>query len=180
MPVKMALSAVGRDQPGIVAGVSRALYEHGCNLEDSSMTILEGEFAMILIVAVPDGADVDGLRADLEGVATEKHLVLSLRDLPEPPPGNPPRPVSPYILSVYGADRTGIVYEVTRHLADRGVNITDVDTRVVGVERPVYIMLLEVSLPAGVISEELEEGLRHLGSRLGVEITLRPLETAQL
>lgn len=180
MPVKMALTAVGRDRPGIVAGVSRVLFEHGCNLEDSSMTILEGEFAMILIVAVPDAARVERLRADLDAVATELNLVLNLRDLPEPPPGNPPEPARPCILTVYGADQPGIVYRVTRLLADRAVNVTDVKTRVVDAGRPVYIMQLEVELPPGLEEAGLEGSLRSLGGELQVDVTLRALETAHL
>ncbi len=42
-----AITAIGKDRPGIVAGVSKALYDLGTNIEDSSMTILSGEFAMI-------------------------------------------------------------------------------------------------------------------------------------
>lgn len=180
MPVKMALTAVGRDRPGIVAGVSRVLFEHGCNLEDSSMTILEGEFAMILLVSVPDEARVEDLRQDLEAAAAELHLVLALRDLPEPPPGNPPEPSRPCMLTVYGADQPGIVYQVTRLLAERGVNVTDVKTRVVNAGRPVYLMHLEVELPAEVDPSALDEALRTLGAQLAVDVTLRPVETAQL
>ncbi|MBV8303503.1 MAG: amino acid-binding protein, partial [Acidimicrobiia bacterium] len=43
-----AVSAVGADRPGIVAAVTRVFVEHGCNLEDTSMTILRGHFAMML------------------------------------------------------------------------------------------------------------------------------------
>ena len=46
-----SLSVVGRDRPGIVAEVSRVLFELGCNIEDSTCTILSGQFAMILVIA---------------------------------------------------------------------------------------------------------------------------------
>jgi glycine cleavage system transcriptional repressor len=176
---KMALTAVGRDRPGIVAEVSRVLYQHGCNLEDSSMTILEGEFAMILIVEVPSQASLEGLRRDLDAVAADMHLLLALRELPEPVAERAPAG-RPFILSVYGADRPGIVYEVTRLLADQGINITDVNTRVVSGARPVYIMLLEIEVPGHISPDELSRQLSDLGARLQVEITFRPLETAQL
>lgn len=180
MAVKMALTAVGRDRPGIVAGVTRILFEHGCNLEDSSMTILEGEFAMILLVAAPDGAALEALRADLQGVADRLHLVLAFRELPEEPPGNPPPEGREAILSVYGADRPGIVYRVAQLLADRAVNITDVDTRIVDAGRPIYIMILELTLPPALETAALHHALDALGQELGVDMTLRPLETAHL
>ena len=134
----MALAAVGRDCPGIVCGVSKVLYEHGCNVEDSSMTILRGEFAMILIVAVPEKVVVDQLRDQLQGVAQDRHLVLSFRELPTEG-GGPQAPTeegTPYIVSVYGADQPGIVYRVTSLLAERNVHITDVNTRVGGEGTP--------------------------------------------
>src|SRR5207237_7212888 len=48
-----AVTAVGVDRPGIVAGLTGVFVEHGCNLEDCSMTILRGHFAMTLVVDAP-------------------------------------------------------------------------------------------------------------------------------
>lgn len=182
MARKMALSAVGRDCPGIVAAVSKVLFEHGCNIEDSSMTILRGEFAMILIVSMPDGQDAESLQQGLRHVEQESKLILSFRELPAetslPSSGSP---VAPYIVSVYGADKPGLVYRVTRLLADQGVNITDVNTRMVGAEgKPVYIMILEVEVPLDLSSGEVAGSLSKLAGELAVDITVRPLETASL
>lgn len=180
MARKMALAAVGRDCPGIVSSVSRVLYHHGCNLEDSSMTILRGEFAMILIVAVPQEHSLEELRSDLEREADKLQLVLSFRELPDTyrEPGETDG--LPYILSVYGADHPGIVARVTELLANNNINITDVNTRVVGGKEPVYIMILEVEVPSRLAPKVLEDMLTKLGGELKVEITFRPLETASL
>jgi glycine cleavage system transcriptional repressor len=62
----VVISAVGKDRPGIVAGVSKVLFEAGCNLEDSSMTILEGEFAMILVVSLPEALKIEQLDKKFE------------------------------------------------------------------------------------------------------------------
>ncbi len=56
-----ALSAIGRDRPGIVAAVTAVLLEHGVNVEDSQMAILAGHFSMTLVLALPDNADADAL-----------------------------------------------------------------------------------------------------------------------
>ena len=45
------MTAFGKDRPGIVADVSQIIYENGCNLEDSTMTLLEDEFTIILLFA---------------------------------------------------------------------------------------------------------------------------------
>ena len=81
------------------------------------------------------------------------------------------------MLSVYGADRPGIVAKVARIVADHDGNITDVNTRVIGTpERPVYVMLLEVLLPPDQQPVELERALETLKSSLGVDVSLRTIE----
>ena len=64
--MNLAVTAVGRDRPGIVAGITGALLEFGGNVDDSQMSILHGQFAVMLIVSVPDDADPDRISARLE------------------------------------------------------------------------------------------------------------------
>ncbi|MBV8983066.1 MAG: amino acid-binding protein, partial [Acidimicrobiia bacterium] len=71
-----AVSAVGADRPGIVAAVTGVFLEHGCNLEDTSMTILRGHFAMMLVVAAPDGLAQETLEEALAGPAADFDLVV--------------------------------------------------------------------------------------------------------
>ncbi len=74
-----------------------------------------------------------------------------------------------WTVSVYGADRPGIVHRVSRTLATLGVNITDLTTRVIGSdERPVYAMFLDVVAPEGA---ELDAPLAALAAELGVSCT---------
>src|SRR5437879_7270095 len=98
-----ALTAVGRDRPGIVAAVSEALLDHSVNIEDSQMTILRGHFTMMLVVAPPDDADLERLRGDLDAVRERLDLeVLTLSPLVETDPGAEPAPT--HIITLYGAD----------------------------------------------------------------------------
>ena len=56
MPAKnshLVISALGRDRPGIVNQISKAIYELDCNITDSRMTVLGGEFAILLLVEGP-------------------------------------------------------------------------------------------------------------------------------
>src|SRR2546425_711993 len=85
------------------------------------------------------------------------------------------------MLSVYGADRPGIVAAVARAVADHGGNITDLNTRVIGSpDRPVYAMVLEIHVPGGTQHDALQAALERLKPTLGVDITLRPIESVQL
>ena len=166
-----AVSAVGRDRPGIVAAVTGVLVDAGCNLEDSSMSILRGHFAMMLLVAGPDSLDADHLEQTLQKPAADFDLVLAVRaiddDVPDSPEGEQ------WTVSVYGADRPGIVHEVTKALAVEGANIVDLATRVIGdPDRPVYAMVIEITLPPGHDGDALGRHLDDLGRGLGVECSV--------
>src|SRR5205823_14039245 len=102
--------------------------EKGCNLEDTSMTILGGHFAMMLVVQA-DAGTVD-LEAALAGPAQEFDLTVTVRAIDEDTRRAPPG--EPWTASIYGADRPGIVHHVAAALARHSVNIVDLSTRVIG------------------------------------------------
>jgi glycine cleavage system transcriptional repressor len=174
-----AVTAVGADRPGIVAAVTEAFVEQGCNLEDSSMTILRGQFAMMLVVDAPDGVGAGELESALAGPAAALDLVVTVRPAANPGAGREEgvdEPVS-WTVSVYGADHPGIVHGVASLLAARSVNIVDLSTRVVGSpDRPAYTMVLEVTLPPGADPRELERELGTKAGELGVTCRLHPSE----
>ncbi|MBV8160667.1 MAG: ACT domain-containing protein [Acidimicrobiia bacterium] len=170
-----AVSAVGADRPGIVAAVTGVFLELGCNLEDTSMTILRGHFAMMLVVAAPDGVALGALEAALARPASELDLVVAVRAIDDDVPASPEG--ESWTVSVYGADRPGIVHRVASLLADSGVNIVDLTTRVIGdASRPVYAMILEVTLPAAADPAALQTRLADLATDLGIECSLHPSE----
>jgi glycine cleavage system transcriptional repressor len=173
----LAVSAIGRDRPGIVAAVSEVLLEHEGNIEDSQMTILRGHFTIMLIVSTPDVVDLQRLRGDLERAGERLGLeAVSLNEVTELEAESETLPS--HIVTVYGVDHPGIVHSVTSTLAEGGINITDLETRVVieEGEEPLYLMMMEVALPRGVSLKEAEEPLRAVGEREGVDLTIRPLE----
>ncbi|WP_447977337.1 glycine cleavage system protein R [Candidatus Nitrospira bockiana] len=176
------LTAFGRDRPGIVAGLAEGLYQLGCNLEDTSMTRLRGEFTMMVTVRLPEGLRAEQVEGRLAPFIAPLGLTVVCRDLPAGAARRSPEPDLPlFILSVYGADHPGIVARVARVVADQGGNITDVNTRVVGAEdRPVYIMILEIQLAPGVSPEPLQAALEDLKPALGVDLTFRALEQVRL
>ena len=110
-----AVTAVGADRPGIVAAVTGAFAEHGCNLEDSSMTILRGQFAMMLVVDAPAGVGAGELEATLAGPAADLDLVVTVRAAAEPPEVE--AGIESWTVSVYCADHPGIVHGVAALLA---------------------------------------------------------------
>lgn len=171
-----AVTVVGKDRPGIVAATTGVLYRLGCNIEDSSSTMLGGEFSMILIVSHRKPFSKSRLLEEFREVSEEMGLTVSVRTLsPDEVVYTPPQGEL-CMVSVYGSDQPGIVYRVTRELAQRQVNITDLNTKLVGTpQEPVYVMMLEACLPEGVLVEDVEAMLKEIGKEMKVEISVRSI-----
>ncbi len=172
----LAVSAIGRDRPGIVADISGVLLRHEVNVEDSQMTILRGHFAMMLVLAAPEDVDRNALAADLDSAATALELeALTLRDVGDLSASGPE---PSHMVTVYGVDHPGIVHAAATALAGRSVDITDLNTRLLEDDDgdPLYVLMMEVALPPGLTPDELEQELAGVGRAEGVEVTLRELE----
>jgi glycine cleavage system transcriptional repressor len=167
--VQLAVTVIGRDRPGIIADTTRLLAGLGANLEDSTMSILGGYFAMVLLAA----ADVTASEAEaaLAPLAADGSLQVSVRQVPEPAPATALG--ATYLVSVHGVDRPGIVAAVTAVVAEAGGNVTDLSTRLNG---ELYVLLAEVDLPAVVDPEQLDRDLVAAGLELGVEVSMRVLD----
>jgi glycine cleavage system transcriptional repressor len=177
---QLALSAVGRDRPGIVAATTAVLLRHGVNVEDSRMSILRGHFAMTLILGLPDGADRKSLGADLDAVAADLGLEALALSPVEPLAEAGAAPT--HVVSVYGVDHPGIVHHAARVLAEQRVNITDLETRLVeGEDAPsLYALLIEVAVPDDVDAAEVDGALAEIAASEVVEVSMRELETHEL
>jgi glycine cleavage system transcriptional repressor len=165
---ELAITVIGHDRPGIVADVAEILAGLGINLTDSTMTRLRGHFAMTLVCTgeVPE----ETVEAALLPLSAAGSLLATVRKVR--PETEVPAPGTPYVVSLHGADRLGIVAAVTRVLARAGGNVTDLTTRLVG---PLYVLVAEVDLPAGVADRVIAE-LAETAAELGVEVTVRPGE----
>ncbi len=174
-----ALSTIGRDRPGIVAEVTGTLLRHGVNMADSQMAILGGHFAMMIVLVTSAETDVEALRADLD--RSREKLGLEAVSLSEIDEAQTRIDQPSHVITLYGADHPGIVNAVTVALAERGVNVTDLDTHLVGEEaEPAYMMILEVSLPEGLAGDGLEAFLREVALEQKLELSVRALDQVSL
>lgn len=166
----VSVTAIGADRPGIVAAVTKVLLDREANIEDSRMAILGGHFSMMLVVRPAAEDDAGTLEEALRPAASELGLTLDVRAIDDV---DAARPIgAPHLLSVYGADRPGIVHDVSEALATAGVNIVDLRTHVTDSEPPVYIMLMDLEVPGDAAA--LETRLQGLAAARGIDITLRP------
>jgi glycine cleavage system transcriptional repressor len=167
------LALTGADRPGIVSAVTGVLAGHGLNLEDAEMAILRGHFAVMLVLAAPDDLDATALRAELEKARTAIPLeTVSLTEVPAL--GAAAAAAEPtHAITVYGADHSGIVHGVTSALAERGVNVVGLSTRVAG---NIYTMLIEVTVPEELGEAAIEEALAGVAVEQGVDVSVRAVD----
>jgi glycine cleavage system transcriptional repressor len=178
-----ALSAIGRDRPGIVADLAELIYECDCNLEDSSMTILGSEFAVLLLLT-GEGDEVEHrLSAACKRLEWEKRLTVFFRPLEgEPVPYGVTQHAQPFELHAVGVDKAGIVARVARCLASHRINITHMSTSSrpePGTGTPIYSMRIRMDVPEQVEHSRLRRELDSIAAALHIDVTLQGLEPSK-
>ena len=164
------LTLIGEDKPGIVAAVTRALFEFGLNLGETSMLRLGGNFTVMMMVS-GEHSEAE-LRDRLEPVIEAQGMCLNI----DPIKAHLHEHLVPNIqVTVTGADRAGIVAQVTGALAEAGFNILDLESDVAGTAtKPVYIM--QIAGVADVAVEVIERALVPLREE-GVDVNVSAIET---
>jgi len=168
-----AITVLGHDRPGIIAQTTGILAGLGLNLEDSTMTLLRGHFAMMLISA--GDATRQEVEDALQPLTAGGMLDVSVREVPEE--RMPATEGTGWVLTVHGGDRPGIVSSIVAEVALVGGNITDLTTRLSG---DLYLLIAELDLPAGVDAHEVEAAIKAVARDLGVGATLSPVEADEL
>jgi glycine cleavage system transcriptional repressor len=172
MPL-LAVTVLGHDRPGIIAETTGVLADLGLNIEDSTMTLLRGHFAMMLICA--GGHAAAEVEEALSGLTADGSLTVSVREVPEEP--DQAAVGASYVLTVHGGDRPGIVSTVAGEVARVGGNIPDLTTRLAG---ELYLLVAEVDVPAGADVAALQGSLESVAADLGVGVSLREVESDDL
>lgn len=176
----ISLTAIGKDKPGLVSAVAKVLLDHKCNIEDSTMTILYGQFAMILILKLPLNVKPQSIYNKLQKSSKTHGLTFfysKLSSLNVKKKKN----INPYIISVYGADKTGIVYNVSKFLADKKINITDVQTAVSKSKgKKAYIMIIEAEFPKNLKIDKIKKEFSVLSKSINVAISINRTESADI
>ncbi len=179
------LTIVGRDQPGIVAQISNGLFEAGYQLGETSMMRLGGNFTMMLMVSRGTNGNATGenvidedeineakIKAQLQPCLTDLDLRVHL----DPIEAHLHEHITPNLrVSVYGADRPGIVARVTNILQQQDFNILDLESDVAGSDdKPIYIMHIEGVCQSS--ADDLEQALNR-ESKSEIDIKVFPIDT---
>ena len=171
--IYLVLTIIGPDKRGIVANITETILDHHASIEESRMTRLGGEFAIIMLISIP--ADQKETCCDALKKFEEQGLSVSSRET------NLSRPEKfqgyvPYEVSVWGADHSGIVHAVAEYLTDENIQVEDIETHVTKAPltgTPLFSMNAIVQAPPELGLPELREKLEDVGDELGVDIDVK-------
>lgn len=170
MSTNIVLTLTGTDRTGIVEDLTRLLLELGGNVETSRMARLGGEFAVLMLVSMPDEhlEKLDRSIADLVSQGFKVSTTRTVHTYAEAYQG-----WLPYQIEVYGADHEGIIHEVARILSEYGINIESMDTATT--RAPIsgtllFSMTALVAVPPGMACKTLQAKLDEVGDYLHVDI----------
>jgi len=177
MKTYFILSAVGKDRPGIVADVSEVIYECGGNIEDSSMSLLRNHFALLLLFSTESEEVNQKLSIALKRLEGEKSLTVFYSPITfEEAYPKTKEQTDRFKITTSGVDHAGIVFKVCRLLADRKVNIIDMETRrVLSAESgtPLFEMDIDVEVPQSISEQGLREDLHRVANELMIDLVLK-------
>lgn len=181
----IVVTVTGKDRPGIIAAISKELFNQGCNIMDTLMSILQGEFAMILIAkpVIPRFL-FSSFARNLSELGRKSGLHISVRQSSlkknssgiehresSSPPLNRGGAGPTYIVSVFGTDKPGIVSSVSEFFGKKNINIVDMKTLISEDEK--YAMLMEIDIPKNISFSYVEKELSVLGKKLRVHIDIQ-------
>ncbi|EXF46760.1 glycine cleavage system regulatory protein [Pseudomonas sp. BAY1663] len=167
----LVLTVIAEDQPGLVERLAQCIADHGGNWLESRMSRMAGQFAGILRVAVPAPAHAE-LSAALQGLQAQGIRVLLAHSGAEPETN-----WQEIQLELVGNDRPGIVRDITRLLAEHGINLESLDTDVLPApmsSEPLFRAEARLAVPSELSLELLQQRLETLADDLMVELRLQP------
>ena len=168
---------MGKDRPGIVADVSEVIYECGGNIEDSSMNLLRNHFALLLLFSTEREEVNQKLSIALKRLGSEKDLTVFYSPITfEQAYPKAKEKTGRFKITTSGVDHAGIVFKVCRLLADRKVNIIDMEThRILSAESgtPLFEMEMDVEVPQSISEQGLREDLHRLANELMIDLVLK-------
>ena len=169
----LVITALGEDRPGIVGQLSEAVLDSGCNIIDSRMTVLGGEFAVILM-AGGKWNQLAKLEDTLPALGKRLDLTIINKRTTDSSPGTD---LMPYSVEVITLDQPGIVYRLSSFFASRGINIQELNTTRYAAAHtgtPMFALSLTANVPASVHVATLRDEFLDFCEAQNMDATLEP------
>jgi len=171
---KVIISVLGEDRPGIIAAVSRILFDQNCNIENVSQTILQSEFGGMFIVSMPAELSAQALSEHLKAGLEPLGLNAYLKDMIQTSPNSGVADAEPFVITTRGPDRKGLVAHITQVIARHSVNVTNLQAVFKGGNDPdKNIMIYEVDIPKDTDQQQLCTELRQRAEELGLSLSIQ-------
>jgi len=167
------LTAIGADRVGIVDDLSGSVAARSCNIEESRMAVLGGEFAVIMLVSGAP-AELERLSGDLTSAGARLGLHVEMKSTRE----QASEAGRPYLLETVSLDTPGIVHSVTAVLRKHGVNIESLETDTAPAPwtgAPMFRMRAHVVLGPSVEIGTLKNDLARLEAGQDLDVRIRPI-----
>jgi glycine cleavage system transcriptional repressor len=171
----IVLSAIGTDRTGVVQDITKVIMACNGNIEESRMTTLGNEFAMLMLVS-GNWHTLGKLERELEKLGAQD-LTFTIRKTGE-------RQVKedrmPYAVDVVSLDHEGIVFGLANFFASHDVEIADVATRSYAAAHtgaPMFAVQMAVNIPSSVHIAQLRDEFHELCDRLNLDAILEPVKS---
>ena len=166
-------TAVGPDRVGLVDDITEYLVKKRCNILESRMASLGGEFAVIMLLQAPESSyrDISG------NLGTLAETIECSVEIKKTSMDNRHQGWKPYIIHVSSVDAPGIVHALTSVLHSLGINIEDLHTDTVSAPwtgTPMFHLKARISVPAGVSPASLRNTLNALETEKDMDIDIKP------
>jgi glycine cleavage system transcriptional repressor len=174
MATKLVISALGVDRPGIVDELSNIIYKHALNIEDSRMTVLGGEFAILLLVS-GETASIDAFYSQLTNI--EQALEMRLLVKPTTEPGSSDNTI-PYSVEVAALDNPGIVNNIASFFSSRNINIVNLQTERYAAPHtgsPMFALHMTIGVSANTNIAKLRDAFMDVCDNLNLDAELKNL-----
>jgi glycine cleavage system transcriptional repressor len=172
---QLVLSALGEDKPGIIDELSHSVLNSGCNIADSRMTVLGGDFAILLLV---DGNWNNVAKLENQIPLLEERLDLTIiarRTAPK----KTRKDLLPYGVDVVALDQPGIVYHLASFFSKRQINIQELATSSYSAAHtgtPMFSVHLTIDIPATLQISVLRDEFMDFCDQLNLDAVMEPVK----
>ncbi len=175
MSNQLVVSAIGEDQTGLVNRLSECVLDNSCNIEDSRMVILGGEFAVLLLVS-GNWNNIAKLESQLTGMQDKLGMqITAKRTESKPLQGN----YLPYAVDVIALDHPGIVNNLASFFSHRQINIQDLSTSSYAAAHtgsPMFSVHMLLDVPADTHIASLREEFQTFCDQLNLDAGIEPAD----
>ena len=170
---RAVIATIGEDRPGIVDAISGVVAELNLSIEDSRMTVLGGEFAVLMSVA-GGTLPLQRLETKLGKLAEKMDLAFLFRRTAR---RDSVEGRVPYTVSVTAMDHPGIVHQVAGFFLSQNINIYNLDTVTecaAHTGTPIFSLVMEIEVPPEIRIVELRDSFFYFCDDHDLDGELRP------